>query len=101
MDRFLYEIKKEEEKTFYKVRTYQTYLFNIGIFMVLLGFFIFKPMMYVGGAFVVYNSLSKLLAFKTTKKLFRIQKEGRLSATGNKLSFRTPLTFIEHAEEVK
>ncbi len=101
MDRFLYTKKEQDGKKVYIINTYQVYVLNLGILLLIVSFFLKNYYVtLIGGLMVIFNALSKMLASNTTKMLFRLQKEGKLSAKGSKLSFKNPLTFIEHDEKI-
>ncbi len=101
MNRLLYTKKIQDGKKIYIINTYQAYLLNLGILVLIVSFF-FKNyyITLLGAIMVIFNMVSKLLATNTTKMLFRLQKEGKLTAKGSKYSFRDPLRFIEHEEKV-
>ncbi len=101
MNKLLYTKKIQDGKTVYIINTYQAYLLNLGILILIISFFIKNSYLIVlGAAMVIFNMLSKLFATSTTKMLFKLQKEGKLTAKGHKFSFRDPLRFIEHEEKV-
>ncbi len=101
MDRLLYTKKDQDGKKVYIINTYQMYLLNLGIVLLIISIFLKNYYLSsVGIIMVLFNAVSKMLASKTTKLLFHLQKEGKLSAKGSKLSFRNPLTFIEHEEQI-
>ncbi len=101
MDRFLYTKKEQDGKRVYVINTYQVYLLNLGIVVLIVSVFLKNYYVsLIGAVMVIFNVLSKMLASSTTKMLFMLQKEGKLSAKGSKLSFKDPLRFIEHEEKI-
>ncbi len=94
MKKLLYKIYEENGRTIYEFRTYQTYIFSIGLLAMFIGYFTSKWISVVGLALIIFNIISKILGAGVTSQLLKYNREGKLTATGNKHSFKYPLRII-------